>query len=308
MASQEEPGSTIPPHILSKLNPDFVPFFRDVLSKRPRDVTIEELRAHPEKYRAPTAIDTSKCERVTDYKVISEDGATVPVRVYHPDPDKHGDGPYPVHMNHHETIFGKAFQDAWAALNWVINSATTLNINPSSISVGGISAGGNISFVLQHMARDAGLPLKLCLASVPPTTDCISYDSPTDSPYSSFSEFANGPVLPWDRIKYFGQSCFPVEKRDKIRKMWPEWWLAPIKAPNFKGLCPTFIRTAECDMLRDEGEAYGLKLVEGGNKVTIKRYLGAVHTMMYLPLENEQRRSYDEDAIRALREAHGLAK
>lgn len=101
MASQEEPGSTIPPHILSKLNLDFVPFFRDVLSKRPRDVTIEELRAHPDKYRAPTAIDTSKCERVTDYEVISEDGATVPVRVYHPDPDKHGDGPYPVHMNHH---------------------------------------------------------------------------------------------------------------------------------------------------------------------------------------------------------------
>lgn len=61
-------------------------------------------------------------------------------------------------------------------------------------------------------------------------------------------------------------------------------------------------------MLRDEGEAYGLKLVEGGNTVTIKRYLGAVRTMMYLPLENEQRRSYDEDAIRALREAHGLAK
>ncbi|KAK3347309.1 Alpha/Beta hydrolase protein [Neurospora tetraspora] len=343
MASQEDPGTTIPPHVLSKLNPDFVQFFRDVLSKRPRDVSIEELRAHPEKYRALTAIDTSKCERVADYEVTSEDGASVPVRVYHPDPRKHGDGPYPVHMNHHgggfvigdlftdgqlclsmreagvvvvdvnyrhcpETIFGKAFQDAWAALNWVIDSSTTLNIDPSSISVGGISAGGHISFVLQHMARDAGLPLKLCLASVPPTTDCISYDSPTDSPYLSFREFANGPALPWDRIKYFGQSVFPPEKRDEIRKMSPDWWLAPIKAPNFKGLCPTFIRTAECDILRDEGEAYGLKLVEGGNKVTIKRYLGAVHTMMYLPLENDQRKSYDEDAIRALREAHGLAK
>ncbi|KAK3951329.1 Alpha/Beta hydrolase protein [Pseudoneurospora amorphoporcata] len=343
MASQEEPGTSIPPHVLSKLNPDFVQFFWDVLSNRPRDVSIEELRAHPEKYRAPTAIDTSKCERVADYEVTSEDGAKIPVRVYHPDPEKHGNGPYPVHLNHHgggfvigdlftdgqlclsmreagvvvvdvnyrhcpETMFGKAFQDAWAAIQWVINCSTTLNIDASSVSVGGISAGGHISFVLQHMARDAGLALKLCLASVPPATDCLSYDSPADSPYPSFSEFANGPVLPWDRIKYFGQAVFPPEMRDEIRKMWPEWWLAPIKAPNFKGLCPTFIRTAECDMLRDEGEAYGLKLVEGGNKVMIKRYLGAVHTMMYLALENDQRRSYDEDAIRALREAHGLAK
>ncbi|KAA8629729.1 hypothetical protein SMACR_08628 [Sordaria macrospora] len=343
MASQEEPGTSIPPHILSKLSPDFVQFFRDVLSKRPRDVSIEELRAHPEKYRAPTTIDTSKYERVADYEVTSEDGAKIPVRVYHPDPAKHGNGPYPVHMNHHgggfvigdlftdgqlclsmreagvvvvdvnyrhcpETVFGKAFQDAWAAIQWVISSSTTLNIDPISISVGGISAGGHISFVLQHMARDAGLPLKLCLASVPPATDCISYESPSDSPYPSFSEFANGPVLPWDRIKYFGQFVFPPDTRDEIHKTWPEWWLAPIKAPNFNGLCPTFIRTAECDILRDEGEAYGLKLVEGGNKVMIKRYLGAVHTMMYLPLENDQRRSYDEDANRALREAHGLAK
>ena len=55
----------------------------------------------------------------------------------------------------------------------------------------------------------------------------------------------------------------------------PAWWLSPILAPNFAGLCDTFIRTAECDMLRDEGEAYGMKSIAAGNRGTMKRYLGS---------------------------------
>lgn len=86
--------------------------------------------------------------------------------------------------------------------------------------------------------------------------------------------------------------------------MWPDWWLAPIRATNWEGLCDTFIRTAECDPLRDEGEAYGMKLAEGGNKVTMKRYLGAPHTFMYLTAM-KQKEVYDLDAIEALRLAHG---
>lgn len=182
----------------------------------------------------------------------------------------------------------------------VRSESASLNINPFSVSIGGISAGAHISIILQHLARDNSIPLRLCLASVPPSTDGLAYKSYTDSPYSSFTEFAHGPVLPWARIKWFGEHC----KLNEVRDLWPDWWLAPIRATNWTGLCETFIRTGECDPLRDEGEAYGMKLVEGGNKVTIKRYLGAPHTFMYLPTL-KTKGEYDADAVEALRVAHG---
>jgi acetyl esterase/lipase len=97
------PTDAIEPHILAKLAPDFVQYFVDVLSKIPpaQDVTIEQVRANPEKFRSAIALDSSGYERVKDYEVTSEDGARIPVRVYHPDPEKYGNGPYPVHLNFH---------------------------------------------------------------------------------------------------------------------------------------------------------------------------------------------------------------
>jgi acetyl esterase/lipase len=215
-------------------------------------------------------------------------------------------------------------EDAWGALKWVSeliwtepslvlpnvwrqvrNSAATLNINPASVSIGGISAGSHICLVLQHMARDAGIHLKLCMASVTPATDGLSYRYYTDSPFPSFHEFHRGPVLPWERIKFFGRLCMPPEKMPELRAMWPDWWLSPLRAPNWADLCNTFIRTAELDPLRDEGEAYAMKLVAGGNKVTIKRYLGCPHTFMYIDAM-QRKHEYDRDAIAALKTAHGL--
>ena len=79
----------------------------------------------------------------------------------------------------------------------------------------------------------------------------------------------------------------------------------PPHAPNWKGLCDSFIRTAEIDPLRDEGEAYGMKLLAGGNKVTMKRYLGSPHTFMYFKFMG-QKGEFDLDSIEALKAAHGV--
>ncbi|KAK4186736.1 putative Esterase/lipase [Podospora australis] len=343
---QPTPGDgldLIEDHILPQLDPDFVQYFVNVVAKKSQahTIPIEEVRADPDSHRPPIALDTSKgYERVSDHVLSSQDGANITVRAYHPDPEQHGLGPWPVHLNFHgggfvlgdlqaeaqlclsmreagvvvvdvnyrhcpETIWGKCIQDAWAALNWVRDSHTTLNINPTSISLGGVSAGGHISLVLQHMARDAGIPLKLCMASVPDANDSLTFKYYTDSPFSSFHEFHRGPVLPWKRIKYFGDLCMPQEKQEELKKLWPDWWFAPIRAPNWNGLCDTFIRTAQCDPLRDEGEAYAMKLIAGGTKVTVKRYLGCPHTFMYLKVM-KQKQEYEDDAVDALRLAHGL--
>ncbi|KAK4151656.1 Alpha/Beta hydrolase protein [Chaetomidium leptoderma] len=349
--STEGIEALIEEHILPKLDPDFLAYFASTQARlkaaqpQPQPTVpnppIEHVRAHPEAYRSPCAVDASGYAGVSNLISPSRDlGVTIPVRVYHPDPMKHGAGPYPVHLNFHgggfvlgdltteaalclsmreagvavvdvdyrlcpETTWGKCIQDGWDVLKWVRESATALRINPASISIGGVSAGGHISLVLQHMARDAGIPLKLCMASVTPATAGLSYKYYTDSPFPSFHEFHRGPVLPWERIKYFGRLCMPPETLPALRKMWPDWWFAPLHAPDWSNLCDTFIRTAEVDPLRDEGEAYALKLVAGGNKVTVKRYLGCPHTFMYIDAM-KRKHEYDRDAIAALRAAHGL--
>lgn len=83
-----------------------------------------------------------------------------------------------------ENLFGKGHEDGWAAVRWVGSLKTQgsykryssangfdsfqlhehgheINGDGTSISVGGISAGGAIAAVVQQLARDAGISLKL---------------------------------------------------------------------------------------------------------------------------------------------------
>lgn len=94
-------------HILPRLDPVFLRYVVDVVSKQPPNhlISLDDARAHPEKYRPPIAhaLAATNIERVSDHVVSSQDGASIDVRVYHPDPAKFGPGPYPVHMNHHGT-------------------------------------------------------------------------------------------------------------------------------------------------------------------------------------------------------------
>lgn len=154
------------------------------------------------------------------------------------------------------------------------------------------------------MARDAGIPLKLALPTVPATGEWAKYNYYTDSPHPSFHEFYRGPVLGWALIKFFGDQCLPKDKEDEICAMWPEWWIAPLKAKNWKGLCDSFVRTAEVDPLRDEGEEYASKLIVGGNKVTVKRYIGSPHLFAFYSWF-AQKQEFDRDSIDALKEVHG---
>ncbi|KAI0175525.1 alpha/beta-hydrolase [Hypoxylon sp. FL1284] len=332
-----------PPHILAKYDPEMVKYVlatKESGIPAQHEVPIAEIRANPAKYAAAWSKDVSDYERVVESGVASKDGAKVPIMIYHPDPAKFGPGPYGLHLNFHgggfvlgslttdadlclgmrdagvvvidvnyrhcpETIWGKCVEDAWAVLLWARESANSLKISPDSISLGGISAGAHICLIMQHMARDAGVPLKLCLATVPAASEGFIYNDYTESPFKSFHDFAFGPVLPWARMKFFGDLCFPRDKAEEIQAMWPDWWVAPLKAKNWTGLCDTFIRTGECDPLRDEGEAYGSKLIEGGNKVTMKRYIGAPHIFMYL--DWFRKHEFDADTVTALQNAHGIA-
>ena len=54
-------------------------------------------------------------------------------------------------------------------------------------------------------------------------------------------------------------------------------YFAPLRERDFSNQPKTLILTAEYDPLRDEGEAYGKRLANAGNKVEIHRIKDALH-------------------------------
>lgn len=323
------------------LDPEFVAYYNKNIGPKPPThlVPLSEVRANPEKWRGWWCVDLTGQPGVKNLRIPSKDGYPIPLRTYSPDPSKYGPGPYPVHINYHgggyvfgdltvdalwstklrdrvgvlvvdvdyrlcpENIFGKCIEDGWAALTWVHEKGgPKLNIKPDSISMGGISAGGGLACTLQHMARDAGIPLKLALLSVP-TTDFTTYFPFPDGhkPFPSVAALAKAPSLGADRLEFFQQMVFAKEHQEEILKT-PLFWRAPLHATNFNDLCDAFVATAQCDPLVDEGEAYGRKIVEAGGKVTFKRYLGMPHPFMHMGLTASGK--YDDDLTAALRLAH----
>lgn len=62
--------------------------------------------------------------------------------------------------------------DSWAALKWVFTSADELGVDTSRVSVGGLSAGGQIAAVLALLARDEpGMPKLVLQMLVVPLVD-----------------------------------------------------------------------------------------------------------------------------------------
>ena len=89
----------------------------------------------------------------------------------------------------------------------------------------------------------------------------------------SYQQFQQGYFLSRNMMRWFWDSYTtdPAQRR--------EIYASPLQASveQLKGLPPTLIQTAELDVLRDEGEAYGRKLDQAGVEVTVTRYNGLIH-------------------------------
>jgi acetyl esterase len=83
---------------------------------------------------------------------------------------------------------------------------------------------------------------------------------------------------------------------------------SPLLASNLRGLPPAFILTAECDPLRDEGEAYGQHLREAGVPVEVQRYEGMPHGFFSFAAALDGGRRAFADATSRLRSAFGLVE
>ncbi|OAX76936.1 hypothetical protein ACJ72_08771, partial [Emergomyces africanus] len=82
-----------------------------------------------------------------------------------------------------------------------------------------------------------------------------------------------------------------------------DWKISPIFAPNFSGLAPALVWTAEMDPLRDEGEAYAARLKAAGIEVEAIRAPGAPHTFSHLDEILDAGKHFNEKSVEALGKA-----
>jgi acetyl esterase/lipase len=83
-------------------------------------------------------------------------------------------------------------------------------------------------------------------------------------------------------------------------------YCAPLLAADFAHQPDTLILTAQYDPLRDEGEAYGRKLREAGNVVSVHRIDNALHGFFSLPMRFAAVREGYETIKRFLRETDNI--
>ena len=161
-----------------------------------------------------------------------------------------------------EHKFPAAYDDCVAAVKWAFENAKALGIDNSRMAVGGDSAGGNLAAAV---ALAEVVPLKFQMLIYP------AVDMRMESP--SINENANAPILTKAVMAWFVAHYMSSDvDRANINA-------SPMLANDeqLKKMPPAIVITAQYDPLRDEGEAYGKRLVENGVSTTITRYNGAFH-------------------------------
>lgn len=170
-----------------------------------------------------------------------------------------------------EQRYPVAIEQSYAAICYVTEHADELAVDANRVAIAGDSAGGNIASAVCLMAKQRKGPrISGQLLFYPVTT--------ADFESNSFAEFEKGPWLTKAAVKWFWDQYVP----DPVRRKEPT--ASPLLATKdeLAGLSRTLIITSENDVLRDQGEAYGRKLVTAGVEVVTTRYNGTIHDFVTL--------------------------
>ncbi|PLK23316.1 lipase [Porphyrobacter sp. TH134] len=161
-------------------------------------------------------------------------------------------------------------EQAYAALEYVSANGAALGIDPARLAVAGDSAGGNMAIAVTMMAKDRAGPTISHQLLFYPVTDDVSDNA-------SYRAFGDGPFLTRKAMDYFLEANFPAENREDVLAF-------PLRASRqqLSGLPAATIIVAENDLLRDEGEAYGRRLIEAGVPVATTRFNGTMHDFVML--------------------------
>ena len=180
-----------------------------------------------------------------------------------------GSGAVGVFVNYTPTPdaqYPKAINEIYAATQWVAKNGAEIKVDGKRLAVVGNSVGGNMTAVTCLKAKENNGPQIKTAIMLWPIVDA-------DFTTRSYQKFGKDRFLTTSLMSWMYDMYIPdLEKRKEI-------YASPLQASvkQLQGLPPTLIMVAENDILRDEGEAYGRKLLEAGVKATTIRYNGVIH-------------------------------
>jgi len=264
--------------------------------------------------RAPAREGLSVDDRTLD--LIDRE---LPVRIYRP----RADGPLPVLINMHgggwvlgrpdmddrrcgrialgaqvvvisldyrlapEHPYPAALLDGFDAVRWVQSRGAALEMDPSRIALAGSSSGGNLAAGLCLLLRDLQAAKPACLILNYPVCDGVGKSA-------SYEEFKDGPSVTADLMDWFWDQYTPPPTDRSLG------YVSPLRANTLTGLPPTLVTTAECDVLRDEAEAFARRLEAEGVDVMLRRYDGMPHGFLTMAVELQQNVEATDLAIQLL--------
>ncbi len=166
-----------------------------------------------------------------------------------------------------EHRFPAGVEDSYAALTGLLAQSAQLGLDPTIVTVGGASSGGNFAAVVALMARDrAGPALALQLLEI----------AGTDLTKSSHAW--RNPVRGHDTTRERDLAMVDLYLTELAARAHP--YASPLFAPDLRGLAPAYVMNAQFDPRRDECEAYVARLQDAGVPAIARTMEGHVHGSM----------------------------
>lgn len=183
-----------------------------------------------------------------------------------------------------ETRYPGPLDDVRAALQWLLDRAPGLGVDPARVAVRGESAGGGLAAGLALLLRDTGgHRLAFQYLGTPALDDRLATPSMRAGTHT--------PV--WDRASaaaswaaYLGPDPGEVPP-----------YAAPARATDLSGLPPAYVAVMQVDPLRDEGVAYALALAAAGVPVELHLFPGTFHGSAVVEGAEVSRRQRAEELV-----------
>ena len=174
-----------------------------------------------------------------------------------------------------EHRFPAGLEDCYAVAREAYLRPWLLHTSASEITMIGDSAGGNLAAAVSLLARERGEFRPARQIMLYPAT--WNDHNPETSPFDSVRENGTDYLLTAKRVCDY-MDLYESSSKDRQNPLF-----APLLEKDLSGQPDTLVVTCEFDPLRDEGEAFGVRLREAGNRVELHRIADALHGFFSLP-------------------------